>query len=250
MLNHPTLDKLQQLKCLGMATALTEQMACADFDTFTFDERLGLLVDRELTYRDNRRMSSRLRRARLRHNACLEDIDYRTPRGLDRSLLTSMATCREHLNVLITGPTGVGKSWLACALAHQACREGYSVLYLRLPRLFTDLAIARGDGRYAKQLAALTKVDLLLIDDWGLTVLNTDQQRDLLEVLEDRYQTRSTLVTSQLPVEKWHGCIADPTFADAILDRLVHNAHRLVLNGDSIRKTDAKRAGLDVKAQS
>lgn len=248
MLNHPTLDKLQQLKCLGMATALTEQMACADFDTFTFDERLGLLVDRELTYRDNRRMSSRLRRARLRHNACLEDIDYRTPRGLDRSLLTSMATCRwirEHLNVLITGPTGVGKSWLACALAHQACREGYSVLYLRLPRLFTDLAIARGDGRYAKQLAALTKVDLLLIDDWGLTVLNTDQQRDLLEVLEDRYQTRSTLVTSQLPVEKWHGCIADPTFADAILDRLVHNAYKFKLKGESMRKTQAKSTQAD-----
>ncbi len=248
MLNHPTLDKLQQLKCLGMATALTEQMACADFDTFTFDERLGLLVDRELTYRDNRRMSSRLRRARLRHNACLEDIDYRTPRGLDRSLLTSMATCRwirEHLNVLITGPTGVGKSWLACALAHQACREGYSVLYLRLPRLFTDLAIARGDGRYAKQLAALTKVDLLLIDDWGLTVLNTDQQRDLLEVLEDRYQTRSTLVTSQLPVEKWHGCIADPTFADAILDRLVHNAYKIKLKGESMRKTQAKSTQAD-----
>ena len=207
MLNHPTLDKLQRLKFVGMATALTEQMNQANFEAFTFEERLGLLVDRELTYRDNRRMSSRLRRAKLRHNACLEDIDYRATRGLDRALLASMATCRwihEHLNVLITGPTGIGKSWLACAIAHQACREGYSALYLRLPRLLSELALARGDGRYNKQLASFAKLDLLIIDDWGMAVMNTDQQRDLLEILEDRYHTRSTLVTSQLPLELHH----------------------------------------------
>jgi len=248
MLNHPTLDKLHQLKCLGMATALTEQFNTPDIEAFAFEERLGLLVDRELTYRDNRRLQSRLRQAQLRHNACLEDIDYRATRGLDRALLTALATCRwihEHLNVLITGPTGIGKSWLACALAHQACREGYSARYLRLPRLLSELTLARGDGRYTKQLASVAKVDLLVIDDWGMAVMNTDQQRDMLEVLEDRYQTRSTLVTSQLPLEQWHGAIADPTFADAILDRLVHNAYKFKLKGESMRKTKPKSTQAD-----
>jgi DNA replication protein DnaC len=243
MLNHPTLDKLHSLKFTGMATALAEQMNSADIDALAFEERLGLLVDREMNYRDNRRMSSRLRRAKLRHNACIEDLDYRHKRALDKALIQSLSTCRwvdQHTNVLITGPTGVGKSWIACALAHQGCREGYTALYLRMPRLLQDLAIARGDGRYAKLLATLAKVDLLLIDDWGMATLNADNQRDMLEVLEDRYGTRSTLVTSQLPIEKWHATIADPTFADAILDRLVHNAYKLNLKGDSMRKTKAK----------
>lgn len=203
MLNHPTLEKLQQLKFIGMATALAEQMNTPDIDTFAFEERLGLLVDRELTYRDNRRLGSRLRRARLRHDACLEDIDYRTSCGLDRALMASMATCRwihEHLNVLITGPPGVGKTWLACALAHQACREGYSALYLRLPRLLSELAIARGDGRYAKLLTSFAKIDLLLIDDWGMAALTAEHQRDLLEVLDDRYGARSTLVPRHIAV--------------------------------------------------
>jgi DNA replication protein DnaC len=243
MLTHPTLDKLQQLKCFGMASALTEQMQSTDIEALSFEERLGLLVDRELTYRDDRRLSSRLRRAKLRHNACMEDIDYRYPRGLDKRLVLSMATCRwiaEHLNVLLTGPAGIGKSWLACALAHQACREGYSALYLRLPRLLSELAIARGDGRYPKLLASFAKLDLLVIDDFGLAPLTPEHIRDFLEILEDRYGARSTLVTSQLPVEKWHGAIPDPTFADAILDRLVHNAYKLALKGESIRKTKAK----------
>jgi DNA replication protein DnaC len=244
MLTHPTLDKLQQLKFIGMATALTEQMNTAEIDALSFDERLGLLVDRELTYRDNRRFTAKLRRAKLRHpTACMEDVDYRHPRGLDKALFASFATAHwinEHLNILITGPTGVGKSWLACALAHQACREGYSALYQRLPRLLNDTAIARGDGRYPKHLAGLAKLDLLIIDDWGMTQLTHDNLRDLLEILEDRYGCRSTLVTSQLPIESWHDVIGEPTFADAILDRLVHNAYKLRLKGGSMRKKKAK----------
>jgi DNA replication protein DnaC len=243
MLAHPTLDKLHQLKFLGMATALNEQLDATDIDALSFDERFALLVDRELTYRDNQRMTSRLRRAKLRHNACLEDINYRHPRALDKSLMLSFATCRwlkERLNVLITGPTGIGKTWLACALAHQACREGFSVLYLRLPRLLQDLAIARGDGRYPKLLAALAKTDLLVLDDWGLAKFTPENQRDLLEILEDRYAARSTLVTSQIPIEKWHDILGDPTFADAILDRLVHNAYKLKLKGASMRKNQPR----------
>ena len=243
MLAHPTLDKLHQLKFLGMATALTEQHDATDIDALSFDERFALLVDRELTYRDNQRMTSRLRRAKLRHNACLEDINYRHPRALDKSLMLSFATCRwlkERLNILITGPTGIGKTWLACALAHQACREGFSVLYLRLPRLFQDLAIARGDGRYPKLLAALAKTNLLVLDDWGLAQFTPENQRDLLEILEDRYASRSTLVTSQITIDKWHDILGDPTFADAILDRLVHNAYKLKLKGASMRKNQPK----------
>jgi len=239
MLHHPTLDKLQILKLAGMATAFAEQRESTEIEALSFEERLGLLVDRELTYRDNRRMTSRLRRAKLRHNACLEDIDYRHPRGLDKSLMTSMVTCqwlKEHLNVLITGPAGVGKTWIACALAHQACREGYTALYLRLPRLLHDVALARGDGRYPRLLRSLAKLDLLVIDDWGLAKLTPDNLRDLLEILEDRYAARSTVVTSQLPIEKWHDLIGEPTFADAILDRLIHNAYKLKLKGGSLRK--------------
>ena len=188
-------------------------------------------------------MTNRLRRAKLRHpNACIEDIDFRQPRGLDKSLVLSLASgrwLREHLNVLITGPCGVGKSWLACALAHQAARDGFSVLYLRLPRLLHDIAIARGDGTYAKLLTSFAKLDLIVLDDFGLAKLNVDNRRDLLELLEDRYATRSTLVTSQLPIENWHEALGDPTFADAILDRLVHNAYKLKLKGGSMRKKKA-----------
>ena len=185
-------------------------------------------------------MSSRLRRAKLRHpNACIEDIDYRHPRRLDKALIHSLASgrwLRERLNVLITGPTGVGKSWLACALAHHACRDGFSALYLRIPRLLHDLAIARGDGRYPKLLASFARTDLLVLDDFGLAKLDSDHRRDLLELLEDRYASRSTLVTSQLPLAQWHELLGDPTLANAILDRLVHNACKLELKGSSMRK--------------
>ena len=243
MLTHPTLDKLQRLKFNGMASALAEQMNTPDIDELAFEERLGLLVDRELTERENRRLTSRLRRARLKHNAALEDIDYRHPRGLDKSLIQSLATCqwvKEHLNVLVTGPTGVGKTWLACALAHKACREGYTAHYLRLPRLLHEMAIAKGDGRYPKLLATLAKTDVLILDDWGLAKLIAEQRRDLLEILEDRHGRCSTLATSQLPLEKWHEIIGDPTLADAILDRLVHNAYKINLKGESMRKRRAK----------
>jgi len=243
MLTHPTLDKLQRLKFTGMVAALAEQMKMPDIEELAFEERLGLLIDQEITERENRRLSSRLRRARLKHNAAIEDIDYRHPRGLDQSLIQSLAACqwvKEHLNILITGPTGVGKTWLACALAHKACREGYTAQYLRLPRLLQELAIAKGDGRYPKLLATLAKTDLLILDDWGLAKLSAENRRDLLEILEDRHGARSTLATSQLPIEKWHDIIGDPTLADAILDRLVHNAYKINLKGGSMRKRKAK----------
>lgn len=244
MLTHPTLEKLQQLKFTGMVAALSEQIDTTDIDQLTFEERLGLMVDREITERENRKLSNRLRRAKLRFpQASMEDIDYRTPRGIDRSMMQSMADCtwiRDHLNILITGPTGVGKSWLACALGQKGCREGYSVLYTRLPRLMQELMMAKADGRFDKVLIQLAKTDLLILDDWGLSKLTAEQRRDLLEILEDRHEQRSTIVTSQLPIEKWHGMIGDPTLADAILDRLIHNAHKLPLKGESMRKQQSK----------
>ncbi len=239
MLNHPTLDKLHSLRLTGMARAYEQQFTLPDIESLSTDERLGLMADCEMTERDNRRLTSRLRRAKLRHTAIVEDIDYRHPRGLDQSVMQKLILSewiRQHLNILITGPTGIGKSWLACALAHKACRDGFTALYVRVPRFFRDLAIAKGDGRYPKLMMSLAKTDLLLLDDFGNSTLKDEHRRDLLEILDDRYGLRSTLVTSQFPVENWHELIGDPTLADAILDRLIHNAHHLPLKGESMRK--------------
>lgn len=238
MLTQPTVERLHTLGLVGMARALAEQLQ-SDSDELTFLERLGLLVDREQTERENRRLKTRLAQAHLRQTASVEDVDLKLPRGLDKALFRSLSSCQwvaKHHNLLITGKTGVGKSYLACALAQKACRDGYRVLYVRVTRLLSELGLAKGDGRYPKLLASLARTDLLVLDDWGLQPFSDGQRRDLLEILDDRYDRRSTLVTSQLPVDSWHDAIGDPTLADAVLDRLIHNAYRLPLTGESVRK--------------
>jgi len=242
MLTHPILDQLTTMKLTGMHKALSEQMTMPDMESMDFMTRLGLMVDRETTERTSRRLTSRLKKARLRQQACFEDIDFRTPRRLDKKLMLSLASCdwiRKTINILITGATGTGKSYLACALAHKACLEGHTARYLRLPRLMEAITISRADGSYGKLMLDLARTDLIILDDWGLAAMSKPQRHDLLEILEDRHGLKATLVTSQLPVEAWHEYIGDPTLADAILDRLIHNAYKINLKGESMRKKNA-----------
>lgn len=239
MLDEQTLNRLRELGLKGMAEGYLSQREEGMRD-LSFAERLGLLVDQEWIYRRNRTLARLLREAKFRlPEACLEDVDYAQPRGLDRHVLKDLASgrfCHSHENVLVVGPTGVGKTYVACAIGNAACRQGLRVRYLRVPRLLEDLRLARGDGTLSTRLRALARTDLLILDDFGLAPLAPAEARDLLEVVDERCLFRSTLLSSQLPVEDWHATFADPTTADAVLDRLVHNAHRLILKGDSMRK--------------
>jgi DNA replication protein DnaC len=244
MLKQPMIEKLAAMRLLGMAEALKTQEQDPATRELSFLERFGLLVDQQWNWRENQALARRLKNARLRANACIEDIDYRGTRGLDKSVVRALAQesawvgTRE--NVFVLGPTGVGKSFVACALAQKACRDGYSALYTRAQTLFRDLAMARADGSLRSLLARLSRIDVLVIDDWVMAPLSETERRDFWEICEDRYQVRSTILTSQLPVSRWHERIGDPTLADGILDRLVHNAHRIEMRGDSMRKNRDK----------
>lgn len=244
MLNQQTMEKLQALRLVGMAEAFRAQSEQADITDLSFEERFALLVDQQWNWKQNRALARRLANAKLRHRASVEDVDFRQPRGLDRALVRSLAQSSawvgQHQNVFLIGPTGIGKSFLACALAEKACRDGYTALYTRASQLFRDLSLARADGSLRSRLARLAKMDVLVVDDWAMAPLSDIERRDFLEICEDRYQIRSTILTSQLPVAQWHAQIGDPTLADSILDRLVHNAHRVEMQGESMRK---KRGG-------
>lgn len=243
MLINQTVDKLQTLNLMGMARALTEQQERADYQALSFEDRLGLLADREVQDRENRRLERNLKSAKLRmSHACIEDIDFRRPRGLDRTLILNLAHAQwvtAHHNVLVTGAAGAGKTFIACSLAQAALRRGHTAIYMRAPRMLDALSVARADGRMARFMLSLARVAVLVIDDFALTPLNTDQASNLLEVIEDRSQLRSTIVTSQIPIGHWHEALGDPTLADAILDRLFENAVRIELGGGSLRRAQS-----------
>lgn len=243
VLNEPTMQKLLRLRLTAFAAAWTEQQKNPEANKLSFDERLGLLIDAEHLARENARIARSLRDAKLRMStACVEDIDYPAKRELDKGVVRQLASCRwvaEHQNILITGATGTGKTYVACAFAQQACRRGHRATYRRVPRLFEELTLAHADGTYARLLARLAKVDVLVLDDWGLAPPTERERRDLLEIIDDRHGSRSTIITSQLDPKLWHDQLGDPTIADAVCDRLLHNAHRLVLKGPSRRKEEA-----------
>lgn len=240
MLIQQTLERLRQLGLHGMLRSLDQQLESSEYLSLSFEERLGLLIDSETAFRDSRNLKTRLKAAKLKHQACIENIDFRKPRGLEKRLLLQLSSCQwvtDHRNILVTGPTGVGKTYVACALAHKACQQGFKALYERAPRLFSTLALAKAAGTYNSMLGKMSKLDVVVIDDFGLITLNDDMARDLLELVDDRSERKSTIFASQLPVDSWHDTIGNPTLADAILDRVVHNSYRLKLKGPSMRDT-------------
>lgn len=242
MLRHETMEKMNAMKLFGMVSSFEAQLSSSDYQQLNFDERVGLMVDAEWTDREQRKLSRRLRTARLRYPACLENVDFQASRGLNRQQVLSLGNCRwvgERHNLLLTGPTGIGKSFLACAFVERACRRGFSGYYVRAPRLLHELAVARGDGSYGRLLTKLAKFDLLAIDDWLLHSLKDSERRDLMEVIEERAERASTLIATQIPVKQWHEAIGDPNHADALCDRILHRAHRIDLKGASLRKTTA-----------
>ena len=239
MLNQPTLEKLQTMKLHGMAEAFRAQLEITDSNSLTFEERFALLVDQQWLWKENRALARRLRSARLQEKGVVEDIDYQHPRGLDRKLIRTLATSewvRQHQHILLLGPTGIGKTWLACALAQKACRDGFTILHKRAAELFRELAVAHVDGSFGRLLTRLSRIDILVLDDFAMAPLKDSERRDFLEICDDRYQRRSLILTSQMPLAHWHEQIGDVSVADSILDRVVHNAYRIELNGESMRK--------------
>jgi len=248
MLNQPTIEKLHNMKLHGMADAFREQLETTELSQLSFEERFALLVDQQWLWKENRALARRLRQAKLKERGVIEDIDYKHPRSLDRKLMRTLSSSewvRQSQNVLLIGPTGIGKSWLGCALAQKACRDGFSVLHKRTTELFRDLAVAHVDGSIGRLLLKLSRIDVLVLDDFAMAPLKDSERRDFLEICDDRYQRRSLILTSQMPIAHWHEQIGDLTIADSILDRLVHNAYRVELQGESMRKKRSRKPGDD-----